>query len=524
MAPLIPAVGYVRVSMAREEMLSPALQRTVQERWAKANGRRITEWVEDPDKTGRNFRRKVMGLIRRVEAGECGEIIIYRYDRWGRNAVEALANARRVELAGGSLISATEPLDPDTAIGKYSRTNAFALAEMQSDIIGENWHLVMSHRRDAGLPAAGRAARFGYRRLGRVRKDDDAGHRTRRLAGQEERYVPDPALGQVLAGMYRAYTAGEGSTVIARRLNDAGIRNTAGKLWSGRTVLAVLDSGFGAGLLRTHDPSCRCRDGGRCRRRVLIPGRHKPVITETEWAAYLARREETSTEHAARVTPLYAVTGLARCGHCGGALVATGNAAGRPVNFRCIRQHKYQDCAGGGVSVPLAALLAAAREFIAELAADVDAVEVTAGQRAATAIRARGDADRIAAELAAADRRLTRLALLAADSDDLPAAAWQEAARAARAERDQLAGQLAAVTRQASRAAADPLPAIVGLLENWDHSSGSEMNLMLRTVVREIRVWKTGPSVRDDQGHWKPQETAVRLIPLWEAGDGSASI
>ncbi len=371
----IPAIGYSRVSMKREEMISPALQQASQEQWARANGRRIIDRVTDLDATGRNFRRRVQRVIDRVEKGEAREIIVYRYDRWGRNTAEALANVKRVEIAGGSLVSATEPFDAETAIGKYNRTNAFALAEMQSDIIGENWRGVREHRIREQLPPYGRK-RFGYQRLGRVRDETDPQRTRRDPSDKEERYVPDAGLGPVLAGMYAGYIRGEGGGTIADGLNRQAIPNTYGRPWSGRTVLDVLDSGFGAGYLRLHDPSCRCAQPGKCRNRVWLEGRHDAVITGEQWEAYRQQRKDTLMIPPRHRSPVYPLSGLVRCGHCGAAMtgVRLSDAARRRsgVQFRCGRQRHYKDCPGRPV-VSLAVLLDAVRGEISKMAEDLDA-------------------------------------------------------------------------------------------------------------------------------------------------------
>src|ERR1017187_4799198 len=135
----VDAIGYVRVSLAREDMISPDIQKAAQIDWARRNGRRIVRWIVDLDATGRNLKRKIMQGVAAIEAGEAAEISVYRYDRWGRNAADSLANAARVEIAAANVVSVPEPLDPETSIGRYNRTNSFALAEMQSDIIGDNW-------------------------------------------------------------------------------------------------------------------------------------------------------------------------------------------------------------------------------------------------------------------------------------------------------------------------------------------------------------------------------------------------
>src|SRR3954464_3145089 len=126
----IPMIGYIRVSLAREETISPEIQKKTISSWAARSGRHIIDWVVDLDRSGRNFRRKVIKAIERIEGREAVEIGVYRYDRWGRNAVESLANVKRVELAGGQVISVSEPIDAETAVGRYTRNNAFSIAEM----------------------------------------------------------------------------------------------------------------------------------------------------------------------------------------------------------------------------------------------------------------------------------------------------------------------------------------------------------------------------------------------------------
>ncbi len=256
-------------------MISPEIQKSAINNWARQNGRRIIGWVDDLDDTGRNFKRKITKAIDRIEIGEGSEIVVYRYDRWGRNAVESLANVHRVESVGGSVVSATEPLDPETAIGRYNRTNAFGLAELQSDIISDNWKAVMANRVSRQLTPSG-SPRFGYRRVGRI---PDALHnpssRVRRRyridpEDPDERYEPDPETARMLTEMYGRYISGWGYGRIAIWLNECGVHNSRGAPWSDVTVRNVLDAGFGAGFLQVHAGHCKCRSRGSCRNRVRV--------------------------------------------------------------------------------------------------------------------------------------------------------------------------------------------------------------------------------------------------------------
>src|SRR5689334_16462611 len=103
------AVGYVRVSKAREEMISPELQRHQIERFAVTRGMQVVAIVEDLDETGRSFtRRKVAAMVDAIESGEYSAVILWKWSRWGRNLLDSLIYLAQIERAGGSVHAATE--------------------------------------------------------------------------------------------------------------------------------------------------------------------------------------------------------------------------------------------------------------------------------------------------------------------------------------------------------------------------------------------------------------------------------
>jgi DNA invertase Pin-like site-specific DNA recombinase len=521
--PLVPAIGYVRVSMMREEAISPETQQAAIEDSARRRGRRITDWVVDLDKTGRNFRRRIMEAIARVESagpGDPREIIVWKYSRFGRDRAGIALNLARLEKAGGQLQSATEEVDAKTATGKFTRGMLFEVAAFESDRAAETWHEVYQYRVADGLPPAGRA-RFGYVRLGRIPHETDP-QRTRRdlqdRAG--ERYAEDPRTGKVLTAMYRAYAGGEGGPAIAARLNESFTANTYGKPWSARTVLDVLDSGFGAGLLRIHDPSCRCGRPGRCRTRVWVRGKHEAVITEDEWQAYLSRRESARTIPPRHRSPVYPVSGLVRCAHCEGAMVAGGAREFGGAYFRCSRHRHYGNCPGHPV-VPVSAVIDHVHEWVAGVAADIDTAAASEA-RMAVRLSARISAERVTRELAAADRELVRLALRRAEDSEgvLPGTAWEGAARELTATRARLEAELLAAKRQEQEAEADPLPLMTGILEAWDTLPAGDLGIVLRKVIRRIEISRVSASrSRNEKGQYGPGPSArIDVIPVWVTG------
>lgn len=506
-APLIPMIGYWRVSMvAREEPLSPDIQRHAGDAWARQHGRRIIYWIGDPDMSGRNFNRRVQEAIAGIENGEAAEIGVYRYDRWGRNNFESLANLRRVETAGGDVVSWTEPFDAGTAVGRFSRGQAFLLAELQSSIIGDNWRAAHLARVERGLPADGKP-RFGYCRLGRVPNPDRRGAWQRDTGDPlGERYVPDPVTGPLLAQLYGRYAAGDPVRGLARWLNSAGIRTTRGAVsWNPRMVTDVLASGFGAGLLRVHDPACRCgRNVARCPRVLYFPGAHDPVIADGTWEEFQARHRGRATLPPRLRDPVHPLSGLLACGSCGRRMVVARNLDRR--TYRCARYDLRSAGCQRGAYVTAAAAQQAVLDWLGQWAHDIGEQAAIAAKRTRAARKAGGQRQRLAAEEAALIRQLARLVADRASDQGIPDEVYGKAQRDALSRLETVRGALEEATRAADANTGEYLPVVAGLLEEWDTFTVAQKREMLSAVIRRVEIHRTG--------YRKPPR--VRIVPMWE--------
>lgn len=507
---LVDAIGYVRVSLAREEMISPEIQRAAIADWARRTGRRVIDWVQDLDKTGRNFRRNVMGAIERIEAREAREIVVYRYDRWGRSAVESLANIRRVEVAGGAVQSASEPFDAETAIGKFSRHQALGMAEMQSDIIGENWRSAHRNRLERGLPATS-TPRFGYILRGRVPNPGNPKWKVRDLSDPAgERYEPDREGGTaaVLKGEYVAYVNGSGAEKRCQALNAAGILNSRGRKWQHNAYFDTLDSGFAAGLLRVHNPECKgCPNVSACQNRIYLPGAQEPIIDTDLWEAYLRRRAEVARTPIRARTPTYPLTGVVVCGHCHYALVPQVNHGIPGDVYKCGRWHMYRDCPGGtGGFVKRVLAEQAVLGRLAEWAAEIDRAAARTEAREASMPRA--DRSGLERQLVNVDQALSRLAVRKAlDGDLMPAAVYESARDELLAERARCEARLAALAETQARSMVGYGPVLADLLTRWEVYPVARKNALLRQLIRHVTV------SRPDGPKTAP---AFQVVPVWE--------
>lgn len=520
----VPAIGYIRVSMMREEAISPETQRASIEDWARRNGRRIVGWAEDLDMTGREFaKRKIGTLIERVKAGEAREIAVWKYSRFGRRRDGVAANLTLLEDAGGQLQSATEDVDARTATGKFQRDILFAVNAFESDRIGETWREVREYRVRNGLPPTG-GDRFGYMRLGRIPDPNLPGVTRRDLSDPAgERYVPSPETGPVLAGIYERYLSGDGGRGISAWLNGLGHRTPAGKPWTARTVFRMLDSGFGAGYLRLHMTVCECGEPGTCKRREWLRGAHEPVIGEDMWQAYLERRALVRDEPPRSRRAVYPVSGITRCGPCSAAMVAGGSRNGDHAYLVCSR---YLQSGSGAcpspTAVPVATVVAAVREELSRWAAELDARIELAAQRLVRHEAAEGAVKRLIRDLAAADRAVSRLLVQRAEDEDgrLDAAAWDQAVKDLREKRDRIGGALTAARAAEKASSADPIPVVAGIMEEWDTLPAAALRDALRALVR-VTVWREdegAPRPRGKGGRYLPRPSRIEVTPVWMDG------
>jgi DNA invertase Pin-like site-specific DNA recombinase len=501
-APLIPAIGYIRVSAWFEEKISDELQKAAIEDGARRKGRTIVRWIIDLDATGRNFKRKIMQAIGAVETGEAEgarEIWLWKYSRFGRNRHGVAINLARVEQAGGHLVSATEDVDATTATGRFTRGMLFEIAAFESDRIGEQWRETHEYRRVHGLPATG-GLRFGYVHEERLVVDG--------VLQRSESYEPDPATTEPLRDAYRAYAVdGLGFIPLAKHLNSRRIYNPAARAgtgWSQQSLIYYMDSGFPAGLLHVHRSDVTCPQRARC----PVPGEHygfipgaQPALLEDElWQAYLERRDQRKRMPPRSRIPLYPFSGITKCGLCGGGTSVFSGRSGPGYGYRCTTH--YQTVQGGcdGSSVPATVVEAEVKAWLERVAVEVDRRLRGAIVRPKPAAKTDTveQRERVAAELTKLQQALDR-ASMAHAMGDMPRDSYLRTRDELLAKRGQLEAELtaakAAEESDSVRAWEVRGSVVHRLLGEWDTLQVQGKRDLLSAALSEIQIWPRG-SVR----------------------------
>lgn len=515
---LEPYVGYIRVSTWREEKISPEIQRAAIKQWARRTRRKIVEWVVDLDATGRNFHRKIMRAIELVENRKARGIAVWRYSRFGRDRVGNAVNLARVENVGGQLQSATEPVDAETAIGRFQRGMILEFSAFESDRTGEQWKEVHAHRLGLLLPSGGRK-RFGYSWYPRRVPDltEPIGFRI-----QVERYEPEAEAAAAVAHCYSEYIDGTGFIDLSRYLNEAGFRTTLGNAWTQSSLLRYMDSGFAAGYLQVRD-SCECPKDKKssCRHWRRFRGAHDAVInfdlanrddTEEMWKEYQDRRASKVKQHPRERNAAYETTGLTRCVRCRGAMT------GRPkengvVYWRCAKADAGGDCEG--VAGTYGDLLKEVQDFLKGVADGIDSVPappITAPPVTEEPAAAEPAEDKAALEeeLSFLQRAMARLITdYAKRPERYPEDAYDEARKGIADDQAEVAAKLEKLNQAQPEVlpkAEDFRSLVVGVLPEWATLTPAQRNLILRKMVRHILV-----SPRPSRF-----ETRARVVPVWE--------
>ena len=321
--------GYVRVSRiggrAGDGYISPEVQREQIEAFASLMGVEIDAWHDDQDYSGGNVDRPgFLEVIRRIESGETGGVIVARIDRFARSAPDGGAMVRRILRADAIFASAQERIDPTTDFGKAMLNIMFVMAELQLDQLKSGWKTAKGR-------AIGRGAHIGPTPFGYLRVP----------RGQEGSgtLIPDPARAPAVTKLFRHAASGVGVSELARYMDEISPRSDGG-LWTTSSIGHLLANRVYLGEVAY----------GSDDRPLRNPRAHEPLVDAATWQS--AQRERRPYKK--RGTP-YVLSGLVRCAACRYVMAGgPGGTSGQLRVYRCQGRH-------GGGKCPAPSMVAAGR-------------------------------------------------------------------------------------------------------------------------------------------------------------------
>ncbi|AYN58532.1 integrase [Arthrobacter phage Liebe] len=324
-------IGYVRLSRAsREESTSVVRQRDIITRTASARDLDLVGIVEDVDVSATKSRLDRPGLdeVRaRVRAGEADAVLVWRLDRIARSVVDF----GTLLDDGLDIISATEPLDTASPMGRAMAEVLQVFARLEAKTIGLRVAASQEHLRKIGRWPGG-VLPYGYRA---VPHPEGAGRALE----------PDPAESAVVRRMADECLSGRPVYAIAQGLNADGIPPRRASSWSPTSVQRILRSNAVLGRVKVRGDLLR--DDAGVPVQVWAPLLDVDEVERlralTDWSPIPGRSAATAAGKRRKASRL--LSGLLYCPGCGGPLVA--RTRRDTALYSCGASARGRACPGG---------------------------------------------------------------------------------------------------------------------------------------------------------------------------------
>lgn len=431
------AVLYLRQSVTRDDSISIELQETAGRDYCERQGYEIAAVEVDAGLSGRNWSKRpaVQRVMDMVDDGSADVIVLWKWSRLSRNRKDWAIAADRVDIAGGRIESATEPIDTATASGRFARGVMTEYAAFQSEQIGEQWQEVFARRTKLGLSPTG-SMPWGWEKSGDTARISDENAATIRT-------------------MYRLYSEGRGLVHIANWLNDQGYKSKRGNPWQFASVRGCLESPFHSGQIAYNG--------------TLYPGSHEGIISPDDYERFMDRRKDRAVPVRPRKSA-YLLSTLVVC-HCGKKRV--GNVSNRRMrSYVCTGVERHHRKAR--ICEPVDTLV---NDWMMGLSVGAEV------ERSSPKVDTRLLADRIER----LKRGLTNLNVNLAMEQITPSE--HEAARAAmQAEISGLEVQQSSAAKVALNSAAVYLEGNAELIRLWPVSSVADKQRLLRLLVKFVKI------------------------------------
>jgi site-specific DNA recombinase len=312
---------YARVSSERQDTdLSISAQLKALREYASRCGYLVVREFVDEAESGRSADRpafREMISMSRRPSRPFELILVWKYSRFARSREDSIVYKTLLRKNGVQVISITEPFE-DTPTGRLLEAIIESLDEFYSANLGQEIIRGMRESASRGFFLTARPP-YGYRKI----KVKD---------GSKERpkLEVDPNTAPIVVRIFQMLLRGSGLTEVAKSLNGEGIPAPKGKRWTKTTLHMMATNEAYAGTLvwgirsKTQEP-------------IRVENAWEAIIDKDTFNKLRALLKQRSPviSHPRRVVSPYLLSGIARCGRCGKALIAAEAKGGQFTYYVC---------------------------------------------------------------------------------------------------------------------------------------------------------------------------------------------
>ena len=279
----------------------------------------------------RNDRAGYQRLL--AHAGRYAVVLVDDLSRLSRDSAECAMAVRRLKFAGVRLVGVSDGVDTARKSHKADVGLRGLMSELYLDDLAEKTHRGLTGRALQGANAGGLS--YGYR-----------------VAGTGQRVI-DEAQAAVVRRIYADYIAGRSPRAIADALNRDRIPSPRGSTWAMSAIYGDTTRGLGilanpiyigrqvwnrSRWIKHPDTGRRIRQNRPESEWIVTEHPELAIIDAATWAAAQARikgakpKREGQPHAGPGRPPRYLLSGILRCGECGGAIVMVGRYYGCSVH------------------------------------------------------------------------------------------------------------------------------------------------------------------------------------------------
>ena len=436
------AIIYIRVSTEEQAQNNTSLedQRNRGKLYAAMRGLEVAGVYEDAGLSGTRYetRPALMEALAAIERKDAEILIVLKIDRLGRSASVILQIAKRIDRAGGQLVTCDGQEFGGTPIGKMLLTMFAGMAEFEKDNIRERMQRGKQARAASGSQPMRVTPPFGYHIV--TRQDIAEGLYPPDAAGT---YQIVEATAPIVREMFTLYESGLSLRAVTRHLDAQGVPPPkGGNQWNVTSVTKILRNSIykgeavygrdeitsGEDIMQTRDPSKRLVGGRREQKpesqwtRIAAPS----LVDAQQWERVRVRLESNVADRQALLggNPgrKWMLSGLTHCPTCGFRLRGTKMNAwgrGRVEYYVCENKKSCAAVKRNFAAEKLEAMLRNALRYVAERPESVRAaIKAYESDRAAQQAASGTEATRSALQAKLAeletDLKNTKRAMLAA--------------------------------------------------------------------------------------------------------------
>lgn len=507
---------YVRVSTLNQvDRDSLSTQESRLRAYCQANGFQVHNVYRDAGVSAKDTNRpELEALMGDCRMGKIQAVAVTALDRITRSLRDFIKLMDFFEEHNVRFISISQNIDSKSPFGRFMRDLLVLIARLEREVDAERVSNDMHHRAFLGKWNGG-IIPYGYTTFKRIFDEATAKgspeEEARKLAGElapepKKLYI-DPEEAEIVRKIFDTFVTTRSIRKTTHAINSLGLRTRKGSIWATSSVHRFLTNPTYLGKIwygkrKTDLETGRLKKVGE-EGWMIVDGQHEPIITEELFAEAQGIMDPASRKPT-RAYRTYLLSGLLRCGRCGGSMhgyTFAKKTSGKAYSYyKCHNHGSKGPTACKGMTVPAKDIEAFVIETLTGISKDTVFLQDREEMLAALREEARPEAasenlERLKKEEKETGARIDTLInrLEAGLIDDLDFSRHYEKLKArlreSRLDQEKIssAGDLQRMACEALNASFEEISSFG---KNWEFLDDEARASKISTIVKEIKVFE----------------------------------